>query len=254
MGNSFHFSVFLNIRSNTMKSFLWIMYKMSKTKTVKKPDFLEVDKSVPGQNFACISFISPDKVLKDKNIFMFQRFLEHKQKEMKEEDLQEEYQTFLGMHGKKLDEEFGKRNDFQTSVRGVKVRGVYDTYREAEVRAKVLQRLDRSFNVYVGQVGYWLPWDPNPDTLENQEYLESDLNNLMKQYKENESTKDTYYQEQVKEKKTAALKENKEREAEGEKTKEKEAKGAETKEGFKEEEQEETQDTPHLERKESYQE
>ena len=192
-----------------------------------QPDFLEVDKPVPGQNFACLSFISPDKVLKDKNIFLFHRFLEHKQKEMQEEDLQEEYQTFLGMYGKGLEEEFSQHNDFQTSVRGVKVRGVYDTYREAEIRAKVLQRLDRSFNVYVGQVGYWLPWDPNPDKIENQEYLESDLNNLMKQYKENEAKKDSYYQEQVKDRKTAALKENESRKTESPDG----ATGAETKEG-----------------------
>jgi hypothetical protein len=41
----------------------------------------------------------------------------------------------------------------------LKVRGVYDTLREAQVRAKVLQRRDPNFNVFLGQVGYWLPWD-----------------------------------------------------------------------------------------------
>ena len=27
-------------------------------------DFLEVDQQIPGQNFVCLSFISPEKVLK----------------------------------------------------------------------------------------------------------------------------------------------------------------------------------------------
>ena len=31
-------------------------------------DFLEVDQKIPGQNFVCLSFISTDKVLKDKKL------------------------------------------------------------------------------------------------------------------------------------------------------------------------------------------
>ena len=31
-------------------------------------DFLEVDRPVPGQNYCCISFISPDKILKQKEV------------------------------------------------------------------------------------------------------------------------------------------------------------------------------------------
>ena len=28
-------------------------------------DFLEVDRPIPGQNYVCLSFISPDKILED---------------------------------------------------------------------------------------------------------------------------------------------------------------------------------------------
>ena len=31
-----------------------------------KEDFLEVDPKIPGQNFVCLSFVSPEKVLKQK--------------------------------------------------------------------------------------------------------------------------------------------------------------------------------------------
>ena len=34
--------------------------------TKVEEDFLEVDKPVPGQNYCCISFVSPDKVLEKK--------------------------------------------------------------------------------------------------------------------------------------------------------------------------------------------
>ena len=85
-------------------------------------------------------------------------------------------------------------------MRGIKVRGVYESLKEAEVRAKVLQRTDQSFHVFVGQVGYWLPWDPQADHVEDEEYLEEELNNLMKEYKKNEVSRDIFYEEQKREK------------------------------------------------------
>ena len=41
----------------------------------KYVDLLDEDKPISGQKFACISFVSPDKVLKQKNLFMFEKFL-----------------------------------------------------------------------------------------------------------------------------------------------------------------------------------
>jgi hypothetical protein len=88
-------------------------------------------------------------------------------------------------------------NDYKTSMRGLKVRGVYDTYKEANVRAQVLRKKDPSFNVFVGQVGYWLPWDPECESVPEQEYQEGQLNELVKKYKENLNNRDDLY-EQVK--------------------------------------------------------
>ena len=34
-------------------------------------DYLEEDKPIPGQKYVCLSFISPEKVLDDKNTFNF---------------------------------------------------------------------------------------------------------------------------------------------------------------------------------------
>ena len=36
-----------------------------------KEDFLEVDQSVPGQNYVCLSFLSPENVLKQKEMYYF---------------------------------------------------------------------------------------------------------------------------------------------------------------------------------------
>jgi len=71
------------------------------------------------------------------------------------------------------------------SVRGLKVRGVYDTREEADKRAENLQKIDPDFDVFVGEVGKWLPWDPDPNEAEDQVYREKQLNDLAKGYKEN---------------------------------------------------------------------
>ena len=213
--------------------------------TKVEEDFLEVDKPIPGQNYCCISFVSPDKVLEKKEKFMYHHYLQWRiqqytknfdemmaeivdhcedntveiskvvqlKKKMKKmyqddkvefKDFKEKYEDFMFRENENLSKVFDNENHFKTSVRGVKVRGVYDTYREAEVRAKVLQRQDQSFDVFVGQVGYWLPWDPESNKVENQEYMNDDLNKLVKGYKDNETKKDMFYQEQTRERKKEA--------------------------------------------------
>lgn len=71
------------------------------------------------------------------------------------------------------------------SIRGLKIRGVYGTKQEADDRAVKLQKMDPDFHVFVGEVGKWLPWDPDPNDVEDQIYQEKELNKLMKGYKEN---------------------------------------------------------------------
>jgi hypothetical protein len=112
------------------------------------------------------------------------------------EDFKNKFEDFQYRDEEKIGEAFDKQNKFRTSVRGVKVRGVFDTKREADVRASVLQRQDPLFDVFVGQIGYWCPWDPNPTKIADIEYLNTDLNKLVKEYKANEAKKDQFYNEQ----------------------------------------------------------
>jgi len=71
------------------------------------------------------------------------------------------------------------------NVRGLKIRGVYSRREEANKRAEYLQKIDPDFNVFVGEVGKWLPWDPNPESVEDHVYREKELNTLMQEYKKN---------------------------------------------------------------------
>ena len=174
-------------------------------------DWLDEDKPIPGQNFCCLSFISPDKVLEKKDSFVMKRFIKSLENEdgtltISHKEFDSKYDDFVALNSAQLDADFTKEVGFQTSVRGVKIRGVYNTYEEATRRAETLQKLDRSFHVFVGQVGYWLPWDPNADNIQEQEYLEKELNELMKSYKANQVQKDMFYSAQVEEhRRNAAL-------------------------------------------------
>ena len=163
----------------------------------KEEDFLTADQNIPGQNFVCLSFVSPEKIIKQKQVYKLLNFIKEKYKIDKTyEEMDEDYKCFLVNNNDKLERKYFEDNDYHTSVRGLKVRGVYDTQREAANRAKFLRKLDPNHNVFVGQVGFWLPWDPDPFDVQEQEYLETELNTLMKSKKENELKKDMHFQEE----------------------------------------------------------
>lgn len=162
-------------------------------------DFLEVDDPVPGQNYVCMSFVSPEEVIADRNMCLIHSFLKTNAKEfnLDEEKIVDMYKDFLFQHEDRITEEFAKRNDFRTSVRGLKIRGTYDTLPEAQRRAKILQKTDPIHNVFVGQVGYWLPWDPAPHKVGKQEYANRDLNELIQKYEENQEARKEAFNKRV---------------------------------------------------------
>ena len=108
------------------------------------------------------------------------------------------YDDFMYENKTKLEEEFYALNDFRTSVRGIKVRGVYGNPKEAELKAKKLQTKYKYNNIFIGDVGKWLPWDPQPHEVKEQEYAQDELNNLMRKYKENEDNRDKFFEERKK--------------------------------------------------------
>jgi hypothetical protein len=100
----------------------------------------------------------------------------------------------------KLEDEFHKSVDFKTTLLGLKVRGVYGTNEQAVARAKALHKKDPYFNVYVADVGEWLPWDPNPEEIQESEYQNDQLNKLMQAYRENASKRDAFFEEEKRQK------------------------------------------------------
>ena len=174
-----------------------------------KVDYLDVDESIPGQNYVCLSFVSPEALMQEKEKFKTAKFLQSycKDKKLEFNKVYEEYKDFTYKYNDNLQKDFDEQNKFQTNIRGIKVRGVYETKESAEKRAKKLQTLDADFHVFVGQVGFWLPWDPNADKIEDETYINSQLNDMMEKYKENTINKDIFYEEEKRDRIKAAREE-----------------------------------------------
>ena len=202
-------------KKNLKKSYIWDTYKHKLMSDFQNIDYLTVDTPIPGQSFVCLSFLSPEKVLAQKSEFymaeFWRTFQNSEKRELNDVDILDEYRSFVDMHEKTLDDKFNEENGNQTSIRGIKVRGVYDNYKEAEIRSKALQQLDPNHHVFVGSVGYWLPWDPSPDRIVDQKYQEEQLNDLMKGYNENVEKRNAFYQVQKEERKAQIIQENNER-------------------------------------------
>ena len=120
--------------------------------------------------------------------------------DFKDSAIQESFEAFMLKNRESLEDEFHKQHKFQTTMHGLKVRGVYGTNEQAVARAKQLHAKDPYFNVYVADVGEWLPWDPNPETVQSQEYSNDQLNKLMSAYRDNSAKKDAFYEEEKRQK------------------------------------------------------
>lgn len=215
-------------------------------KNTKYVDLLEEDRPIAGQKFVCVSFVSPEKILKKKEIFYFEEFLkkwdfaksmekfvqflnfisykynikfddmtEDFKEFVKEErsnitslTIEDEYKTFLDNNEEDMEKKFGVEHNFQTSTRGLKIRGAFPTLEEAELRCKMLREMDPNHDVFVGPVGLWMPWEPEAYKTGRVEYMEEELNKLMHEKTKNEANAKNAFEQRVKETKQQAIEEN----------------------------------------------
>jgi hypothetical protein len=209
-------------------------------------DLCDEDPTIAGQKFTCLSFVSPEKILKNREIYLFQQFLkqwdfkksmdkfhdfiqfisykynlkvdslindytefiQEESAKLKTNSVEDDYKTFLDKNEEVLTERFQKENQFQTSVRGLKVRGVYNSQEEAELRCKKLRDLDPSHDIFVGPVGIWIPWDPDAYKTGRVEFMEEELNQLHKEKMLNEEKAKEDFEKRVKDAKKKAIEEN----------------------------------------------
>ena len=212
----------------------------------KVVDLLEEDKPIAQQKFVCVSFVSPENIIKSKEQFQFEQFVKtwdmtksvekfakftaflaykynldteqvttdltefckEESEVLNSNSVSEDYKNFLDKNIDVLELEYSKQNNFQTNTRGLKIRGTFPSQEEAEMRAKMLRENDPYFDVYVGPVGVWMPWEPDAYRTGKVEFLEAQLNELMSNKKANEENAKDYFNQRVKESKKKAMEEN----------------------------------------------
>lgn len=227
-----------------------ITYRLNKdgTNNNNYVDMLDEDKPIGGQKFACISFVSPEKIIKNREMYNFSSFLkqwdlnkslekfnqflsfvsykynvsfdkltkdmqefckDEKDKLFATTTLEDDFKNYMDLNEDKLEESFNKEHGFQTSVRGIKIRGSYPTQEEAEMRCKMLREIDPNHDVYVGPVGLWMPFHPESYKTGRVEYMEDELNQIMHEKHKNESSAKVEFDKRVRETKEKAMTENK---------------------------------------------
>lgn len=212
----------------------------------KYVDVLDEDKPIAGQSYCCVSFLSPETILRNRELFMFSKFLnkwdtrkslekysqflhfisykygidfeklnadmndfcKEEGKKLFVSTLEDEFKTYLDNNEEKLEKEFNEENNFQTSVRGLKVRGSFNSQHEAELRCKSLREIDPNHDVYVGQVGIWMPFHPEAYKTGRVEYLEEELNQLMHEKTKNETSAKVEFDKRIREAKEKAMEDN----------------------------------------------
>ena len=209
-------------------------------------DLCDEDPPLAGQKFACMSFISPEKLLKKREIFLFEQFLKQwnfsksmeksldflhflsykynlqieqvitdfnefvkdEDTKVKESSLFDDYKTFIDKNEDTLNEQFQRAHAFQTSTRGLKLRGVFNSQEEAELRCKKIREFDPNHDIYVGPIGMWIPWDPDAYKTGRVEFMEEELNQLHSEKLKNETKAKEEFDRRIKETKQKAIKEN----------------------------------------------
>jgi len=138
----------------------------------------------------------------------FKDFVEEERVNLSKTSIEDEYKTFLDNKEEELEKQFNIAHNFQTSVRGIKIRGSYPTVEEAELRCKMLREIDPNHDIMVGPVGMWMPWDPEAYKTGRVEYMEEELNQLMHEKQKNETNAKSAFEQRVKETKQKAIEEN----------------------------------------------
>ncbi len=126
-------------------------------------DTLGSDPKIENQNFALLSFLSPEKVQNSEYSKLHSQIL-------------------LEKDTKKKCDMYEKLLSLKENTRGLKIRGVFSKLEDAKDYAQKLREGDHFFDIYVGSIGEWVPWDDSTRSDDNV-YAEKQLNDLMHEYK-----------------------------------------------------------------------
>ena len=147
--------------------------------TKGEPDYLLEDKPITNQKFVLLSILTND-------------FLKPNDDDTEEiKELKEKKRLTL-------------------TTKGIKVRGCFESYEEAVERAEKLKVIDSYHNIYIGEMGKWLPFEDDPEKAKDATYANNQLNKLMKEYNKEQEKGNQAFEARKNELVREALKKNEE--------------------------------------------
>lgn len=209
-------------------------------------DYLTDYPEIPSQMYGVYSFISPEREIRRREMFMFEKFVRQwsystsvtafsefihflsmkhgLQLELLKTDLTDfisdktnqigslnvtdDFLGYVETNYKKLDEQYEAENPFETSVRGFVQLGNFPTHEAAKKRSAQIRELHPEHNVLVAQNFKWVPLDPDLYKLPEIDYLEPELNQLHKEKLMNQAKAKAEFEKRVYEAKRKAIEEN----------------------------------------------
>lgn len=142
-------------------------------------DYLSEDDEITTQRYGCISFATITDDMKED---MYQQISDQLRKPL--DDVKEIVKEWCARENPK---------------RAVKVRGTFKTLDQTYRRAEEIRHYDANFHIFTCEVGKWLPFDPDPELLEDENYMEGQLNELLQGYKQNKMKTKMHYDQRKRE-------------------------------------------------------
>jgi DNA repair exonuclease SbcCD ATPase subunit len=152
---------------------MYINNYMSKQNNMQKQDYLTEDPIIPSLKYYCVSFFNKFNV---------------KQSVENNNDYKEEVLNDKSKESYSTDE----------NILGFKIRGGFSTLEDARSHAKRLSEIDPYHHIYVMEGGKWCAFvmkesDTN-NYVEQTEYANDQLNDMMKKYNENQDKAKVYHE------------------------------------------------------------
>jgi hypothetical protein len=212
----------------------------------KYVDLLNEYPTIASQMYGCYSFVSPEKIIKQKDMFMFEQFvkqwdftkslsiygdflqflafkynlkiesviedfkqfIKEEENSLKAHDVVGDFAQFMDKNEDALNDSFQKKHGFQTSVRGFVNMGSFPTAEEAEKYAKETRERVPHHDILVGRNFVWTPLDPDAYKTGRIEFMEEELNQLHHEKLKNEKKAKEDFEKRVFESKKKAIEKN----------------------------------------------
>lgn len=109
------------------------------------------------------------------------------------DELADRFEVYKRINSGELEAEFNQKYTDETSVRGFKCRGAFPSQEQARKHAKEARASEPGVHSFIYPVGKWVPWDPDADAVQDEDYMLPELNDMMGRYKRNAEQRNEFF-------------------------------------------------------------